>query len=475
MSNSDQTIPRHVATTLANAIYEAAQKMGIANADHSDLSVGQCLHLLECMVNAVGGVTAEPVAQVAEDFVFLLRKQPNGERWPVGTQLYAGPVNAEPAQWRNHVQEAIERAKVFDDGSDGADAESARSVVCILTELLVAKDPVSPELNWVQGPYVTDTVGSGWCVRIDGTDVFASPNQYGCKGRISFQVAGGLGNKEEAQAALASWLQKAAPTPAVATSLPNDSDLAMLFGMWGWRTKNGRELKFSHFKEMVQILLGRFSSQSQSGIHALQLSTAFGKHVLGYRPGDANWNSYDQAAYEAAMGCVAGIKPALHAQLPSAGLMLENPDLVGTGGDGYGYNEGENPYNSTLYECMAPFGLSSCNGQELRSVIEYGRLVWKWALQCKEAPSPNAPGSECVQELPQVAVYKVLENVHIELVSQKDGSSLWAVRSLGRCLSTQGEWNEEPSPSNRTEQWLRAHRFPTAQAAFEAVRAQLPD
>ncbi len=31
---------------------------------------------------------------------------------------------------------AIARAKVFDDGSDGADAESARSVVAILRELL---------------------------------------------------------------------------------------------------------------------------------------------------------------------------------------------------------------------------------------------------------------------------------------------------------------------------------------------------
>jgi hypothetical protein len=33
------------------------------------------------------------------------------------------------------VQQAIERARVFDDGSDGADAESARSVVAILTKL----------------------------------------------------------------------------------------------------------------------------------------------------------------------------------------------------------------------------------------------------------------------------------------------------------------------------------------------------
>lgn len=51
-------------------------------------------------------VSAEPVAQVAEDFIFFLRKQPNGERWPVDTKLYAAPiatpVSAEPVQlaWR---------------------------------------------------------------------------------------------------------------------------------------------------------------------------------------------------------------------------------------------------------------------------------------------------------------------------------------------------------------------------------------
>lgn len=52
------TIPRHVAQTLATAIYEAAQKMGIANGDHSDLSVPQCLHLLDCMTQPAA--SAEP-------------------------------------------------------------------------------------------------------------------------------------------------------------------------------------------------------------------------------------------------------------------------------------------------------------------------------------------------------------------------------------------------------------------------------
>lgn len=31
----------------------------------------------------------EPMAQVAEYFVFIVRHQPDGSRWPVGTQLYA--------------------------------------------------------------------------------------------------------------------------------------------------------------------------------------------------------------------------------------------------------------------------------------------------------------------------------------------------------------------------------------------------
>lgn len=50
-------LPRHVAQTLANAIYETAQKMGIANGDHTHLSVAQCLHLLDCMSQP-----AEPVS-----------------------------------------------------------------------------------------------------------------------------------------------------------------------------------------------------------------------------------------------------------------------------------------------------------------------------------------------------------------------------------------------------------------------------
>jgi len=37
----------------------------------------------------------EPVAEFGHDCIFNLRKQPNGERWPVGTKLY---THADPAE-----------------------------------------------------------------------------------------------------------------------------------------------------------------------------------------------------------------------------------------------------------------------------------------------------------------------------------------------------------------------------------------
>lgn len=50
---------------------------------------------------------------------------------------------------RELIQKAITRAKVFDDGSDGADAESAQSTVRILEQAL-EKLPVEP-VTWFNG------------------------------------------------------------------------------------------------------------------------------------------------------------------------------------------------------------------------------------------------------------------------------------------------------------------------------------
>ncbi|CAE32685.1 hypothetical protein [Bordetella bronchiseptica] len=92
----------------------------------------------------------------------------------------------------------------------GEKPEFARAVESTLLSKLRAPVPDGkrPDLDWIEGVRVTDTVGRGWCVRIDGTDIYEDANRYGCKGRKSFQIASGLSNKQEAERAALEWLDR---------------------------------------------------------------------------------------------------------------------------------------------------------------------------------------------------------------------------------------------------------------------------
>ena len=41
---------------------------------------------------------------------------------------------------------------------------------------------------------------------------------------------------------------------------------------------------------------------------------------------------------------------------------------------------------------------------------------------------------------------------------------LWSVKDTFGCLNRRGERDYEPSPSNRTNRWLKSHRFPLDEA-----------
>jgi hypothetical protein len=51
------------------------------------------------------------------------------------------------------------------------------------------------------------------------------------------------------------------------------------------------------------------------------------------------------------------------------------------------------------------------------------------------------------------------------------GDGLWAVLNGGFCLGTDGEWDYEPSPSGRDDDWLATHRFDEATALRLAEEA----
>lgn len=56
-------------------------------------------------------------------------------------------------------------------------------------------------------------------------------------------------------------------------------------------------------------------------------------------------------------------------------------------------------------------------------------------------------------------------------VEKTHHTGTWAVRRMGRCLGADGEWDWEPLPSSREEDWLVAHRFDLKTALDLAERA----
>ena len=59
--------------------------------------------------------------------------------------------------------------------------------------------------------------------------------------------------------------------------------------------------------------------------------------------------------------------------------------------------------------------------------------------------------------------------VRVERIAQHDGSTLWAVRRGGNVLGRDGEWEYEPLPSSRDDDFFARFRFATIDAAWSAA------
>ena len=67
--------------------------------------------------------------------------------------------------------------------------------------------------------------------------------------------------------------------------------------------------------------------------------------------------------------------------------------------------------------------------------------------------------------------YRVDDNIRIEEARQINGPAKWAVRRIGSVLNRDGEWEWEPMPSSRDDEFIARCRFNSAQEAAEAFRA----
>lgn len=58
---------------------------------------------------------------------------------------------------------------------------------------------------------------------------------------------------------------------------------------------------------------------------------------------------------------------------------------------------------------------------------------------------------------------------------QRDGKSLWAVSRGKSCLNTFGEWEYEPFPSSRTDEFIARTRFTTPEDAADRARKAIEE
>lgn len=63
------------------------------------------------------------------------------------------------------------------------------------------------------------------------------------------------------------------------------------------------------------------------------------------------------------------------------------------------------------------------------------------------------------------------DRIWIERREQRDGPALWAVSNGGSCLAKDGEWEYEPLPSSRDDDFLKRCRFATFEEAVERADA----
>lgn len=71
-----------------------------------------------------------------------------------------------------------------------------------------------------------------------------------------------------------------------------------------------------------------------------------------------------------------------------------------------------------------------------------------------------------------VASYWITRGINplkVERVQQIEGPDKWAIRQGGNCLNKSGEWEWEPMPSGRDDEFLARCRFDTAQEAIDAA------
>lgn len=153
----------------------------------------------------------------------------------------------------------------------------------------------------------------------------------------------------------------------------------------------------------------------------------------------------------------------------------------------FGLDHGGNIYRRYVDPQCRDSRASAAPGGEPVAVVEsatlgaggfHARLQPGQKMPTRGEPLYLAPPSDAGQRAgwPEVDSYVFprtplqANGVWVKRARQLAGPDLWKVTNgLDDCLNVHGQWEFEPSPSSRDEEFLARCRFPTAEAAIRAA------
>ena len=99
--------------------------------------------------------------------------------------------------------------------------------------------------------------------------------------------------------------------------------------------------------------------------------------------------------------------------------------------------------------------------------LAFGQAVEKAVLdQINALPQAFEPSAYQVE----FKIRQFTQFISIEKCRQQDGTALWAIRHMGNCYGD-GDWEHEPMPSSRSDEFLSKYRYPSLEAAAGQIDA----
>lgn len=125
-------------------------------------------------------------------------------------------------------------------------------------------------------------------------------------------------------------------------------------------------------------------------------------------------------------------------------------------------------------ECaMVKLGIAPGDGgqEHFAAQLEYNLQMLCGGIDRVLEAEPAATQMPAGVALQSYRIGKGSDAIMVECAQQMSGPDRWAVRRHGNVLSKQGEWEYEPMPSSRDDEFLERCRFASAAEAMEAALA----